>query len=177
MFLKLSPNRSKFISMILSAPVAIMLLCQAPVASAGQEKVSNDTPCVNVKGPRACDPFDGMVWHAIEGSWPGTIKFDGKKKKVELQPLGGNPIQAAYVYTTKVESSGNRKVLNGTLTMTSEKGEVSKATYRMQGRHMVLSYPGLANTRDENYLRMTPDEEAAEILRIKKLLSEGRPAR
>lgn len=167
------PICKQFSTTVLSVPIFVALLTLALPVPAAQEKVSTETPCIQAKSPQVCDPFEGQVWHAIEQSWPGTLKFDSKSRKVELQPLGSTPISATYRYTKKTETIGGRPALTGTLEMKSSQGEVSKATYRMEGRRLTLIYPG-GNIRDETYLRMTPTEEAAEILRIQKLLTEGR---
>lgn len=121
-------------------------------------------PAANKK----CDPFSGHVWHAIEGGWPGTIKFTADGSKVVLAPMGAEEIRAKYSYTVGVGADGS---LLGSLTMATE-GQVSKASYRIleSGRRLVLDYEG--GMRPEAYLRMTVEEEAKEMERIRTQLND-----
>lgn len=118
------------------------------------------------------DPLAGDTWHADtpNGTWPGTLVFDGAKKNVTLSPVGATPMQAAYTYTVKPSSAG--QVVEGTLRMTTADKQVSDSTFRIQGRVLTLSYS--SGQRPETYVRMTPKEESAEKARLQKMISEGR---
>ncbi|GBG14504.1 uncharacterized protein NMK_2103 [Novimethylophilus kurashikiensis] len=120
------------------------------------------------------DPLAGDAWHAVKGSWPGTIKFDGKSKKVLLEPYGSEAINASYSYTLAPADSFAAKSGNkaGTLVMTNTLGQVSKAEFRIEGKELTLSFP--SGFQAEHYKRMTKAEEDAEIHRIEKLMAEGK---
>lgn len=123
----------------------------------------------------APDPFTGDVWHAMSPTWPGTVTFDGKTKKVTLSPLAAPAIVASYAYTLeqKAPSKDAKQVVRGTLTMTSTKGEVSKSNFRIEDRrNLVLEFK--EGQRSEQYVRMSPKEETAERARIQKLFNEGK---
>lgn len=118
------------------------------------------------------DPLAGDVWHADAqaGTWPGTLVFDAAKKSVTLAPVGASPMDATYSYTVKPSSTG--KVVEGTLRMTNSAKQVSNSTFRIEGKVLTLMYA--SGQRPETYVRMTPQEEAAEMARLKKMISEGR---
>lgn len=126
----------------------------------------------------APDPFAGDVWHAVEGSWPGTIQFDAKTHKVVLQPMGSAAIHATYAYAanpvSKVRKDAASAPKEGTLTMTNTAGQVSQSDYRLDGRDLTLTFREGLNLAVEHYKRMTKTEEDAEKLRIQKLLREGK---
>ncbi|HEX8989950.1 MAG TPA: hypothetical protein VF816_18470 [Rhodocyclaceae bacterium] len=106
------------------------------------------------------DPFSGEKWHAVEGSWPGTIEFDAKTRKVVLTPLGAATIMANYDYTA--ERNGGR--VAGRLTMTATNGAVSKAAYRIDGKRLTLQF----DDHVEHYRRFTLAEEKAAQQRVKE---------
>lgn len=118
------------------------------------------------------DPLAGDVWHADAqaGTWPGTLTFDAKKKSVTLAPVGATAMEATYSYTVKPSST--EKVIEGTLRMTNSAKQVSNSTFRIQGKVLTLMYA--SGQRPETYVRMTPQEEAAEMARLQKMISEGR---
>jgi len=118
------------------------------------------------------DPLAGDVWHADAqaGTWPGTLSFDSAKKSVTLAPVGASPMDATYTYTVK--PSANAKVVEGTLRMTNSAKQVSNSTFRIEGKVLTLMYA--SGQRPETYVRMTPQEEAAEMARLQKMISEGR---
>lgn len=125
------------------------------------------------------DPFAGDTWHAVKGSWPGTIEFDGKTKKVVLSPVGSDVIQATYSYTVKPTNSAAvksrvkaKKFVAGTLKMRNTLGQVSLSEFTIEGKELTLRMQG--GMQIEHYLRMTKAEEKAELLRIEKLVSEGK---
>lgn len=125
----------------------------------------------------APDPFAGDTWHAVEGSWPGTIQFDAKTHKVVLQPMGSAAIHATYAYTiTSPAKNKPRKnaVTEGVLTMTNTAGQVSRSDYRLDGRQLLLVFKDMPGAPVERYTRMTKAEEEAEKQRIQKLLREGK---
>lgn len=118
------------------------------------------------------DPLAGDVWHADAqaGTWPGTLTFDSAKKSVTLAPVGSSAMEATYTYTVKPSSTAN--VVEGTLRMTNSAKQVSNSTFRIQGKVLTLMYA--SGQRPETYVRMTPQEEAAEVARLQKMISEGR---
>lgn len=127
------------------------------------------------------DPFAGDVWHAVKGSWPGTIEFDAKSKKVVLSPYGSEVINATYSYTLKpTDSQAGKprvmamKVITGKLKMKNTLGQVSLSDFRIEGKELTLSMQG--GMQVEHYKRMSRAEEEAEILRIEKLVKEGKLA-
>ncbi len=115
------------------------------------------------------DPLAGDVWHAVNSSWPGTIVFNSTKKSVTLTPVGAAPMEASYTLTV---SPSKDKAILGTLRMTNAANQVSESTFRIEGKTLVLSFAG--GQRTEQYVRMTPQEEAAEKARLEKMISEGR---
>lgn len=118
------------------------------------------------------DPLAGDVWHADAqaGTWPGTLAFDSAKKSVTLAPVGASAMEATYSYTVKPSSTD--KVVEGTLRMTNSAKQVSTSTFRIEGKVLTLMYA--SGQRPETYVRMTPQEEAAEVARLQKMISEGR---
>lgn len=115
------------------------------------------------------DPLKGDVWHAINGTWPGTLVFDGKTKKVVLTPVGAQAIQATYE-VTKLEKKGAET--NGALNMTSADGkQIVTATFTLKdNKNMSLRFAN--GQRDETYVRMNPVEEAAEKAKLLKLIEQ-----
>lgn len=119
------------------------------------------------------DPLHGDVWHAINGTWPGTIVFDGKTKKVVLTPVGAQAIQAAYK-VEKLKKTGSST--SGELLMKSADGlQTVTAMFTLRDRNnMSLRY--LEGQREETYIRMTPAEEEIEKARLLKLIEEKKLA-
>jgi hypothetical protein len=115
------------------------------------------------------DPFAGDTWHAVDGTWPGTLVFVGDKKAVTLSPVGATPMQATYTYTVKPSSTG---VVEGKLRMTNAAKQVSDSAFRIEGKKLTLMYAD--GQRPEQYVRMTAQEEEAEKARLQKMISEGR---
>lgn len=115
------------------------------------------------------DPFAGDTWHAVEGTWPGTLVFVADKNAVTLSPVGATPMKATYSYTVKPSSTG---VVEGTLRMTNTAKQVSDSTFRIEGKKLTLMYAD--GQRPEQYVRMTAQEEEAEKARLQKMISEGR---
>lgn len=123
-------------------------------------------------GKAGADPFAGDIWHAVTPSWPGTIAFDGKAHTVVLAPLGAQPIRANYSYTLKPAASGS-KSLDGELRMTNTQGQTSNSTFHLEnGKKLTLTFPG--GVQSENYVRMTPAEEAAESRRLQQMMAQGK---
>jgi len=116
------------------------------------------------------DPLAGDTWHAVDGTWPGTLVFDAAKKSVTLSPVGATPMQASYTYTVK--PSMVSKAVDGTLRMTNSAQQVSQSTFHIEGTKLTLSFAN--GQRPEVYVRMTPKEEEAEKARLQKMISEGR---
>jgi hypothetical protein len=132
---------------------------------------------VKVSAPAAADPFAADTWHAVTPSWPGTLKFDGANHTVVLSPMGAQAIHATYSYTldpqAKTSKPGDVASQDGVLTMVAQ-GRTSVATFHLaNGKNLTLMFAG-GLKRPENYLRMTPAEESAEIARIKKLMADGK---
>lgn len=124
-------------------------------------------------GPQK-DPFAGDTWHAVTPSWPGTLVFDTKAKKVVLSPLGAAPMEATYSYTIKPTPAGkSQDQVEGTLRMTNKEGQVSDSTFMIKnGKDLSLQFAGVQN--QEKYVRMNAKEQAAEQERLRKMISEGR---
>lgn len=129
-------------------------------------------PVTSVSPGVTKDPLAGDTWHADTpaGTWPGTLVFNASKKNVTLSPVGATPMDASYTYTVK--PSSNAKLIEGTLRMTNSAKQVSDSTFRIQGKILTLTYG--QGQRPETYVRMTPQEEAADKARLEKLISEGR---
>lgn len=125
-------------------------------------------------GPQK-DPFAGDTWHAVTPSWPGTLVFDAKAKKVVLSPLGAAPMEATYSYTIKPATAAGKSqdAVEGTLRMTNKEGQVSDSTFTIKnGKDLSLQFAGVQN--QEKYVRMNAKEQAAEQERLRKMISEGR---
>ena len=115
------------------------------------------------------DPLAGDTWHAAASSWPGTIKFDGRRQKVALEPVGAEPIHAGYELS-QVKTEGDRTT--GKLKMTSSAGQVSVSTFTISGKSLQLSFGN--GQPPESYVRMTSKEAEAEQARLLKAIKEGR---
>lgn len=149
-------------------------------ACAGLIFAASTVPAHAAEQARAQDPFANGTWHAVKGSWPGTLNFDTKTRKVVLQPMGSSAIHATYAYTVKSPASQHRNpprvaAREGVLTMTNTLGQVSQADYRIeQDKQLTLSFKSSAGAQVEHYLRMSPAEEEAEKQRIQKMMAEGK---
>jgi len=120
------------------------------------------------------DLLAGDVWHAYGNSWPGTLTFTEKGKKVLLKPVGADPIEATYAFAVQSSTPAIGKqppVQRGVLTLTDKTGRTSEAQYVLtDDNQLSLRFKG--GPRDETYIKMTPDEEEMEKERIKKLMIE-----
>lgn len=118
------------------------------------------------------DPLAGDVWHAMGGTWPGTMVFNGSTKKVVLTPVGAEPLHASYVVSNVVVKG---KGATGSLRMTNAAGQVVEASFSLtDAKNMNLRFA--AGQRDETYVRMTPAEEEAEKARLVRMLEDKRKA-
>lgn len=116
------------------------------------------------------DPLAGDTWHASAPSWPGTIRFDGKAKKVVLEPLGSNVIEAEYT-VSNVKTEGT--TVTGNLRMVNTAGAVSESTFKIErAKTLILAFAGGQTV--ETYVRMTPAEAEAEKARLLKAIQEGK---
>lgn len=145
-------------------------LCFGAV-SAGQAQSGELEPrAVASQGQDRQDPFSLHEWHAIDQTWPGTVKFTSLDKRVVLSPMGSPEIKGRYRYEIRHSSSNNlraAKVVEGTLIMTSDAGPVSRSSFRIEdGRFLTLTYD--SGQRPEKYQRLTPREVQAQ----KKLLQD-----
>lgn len=122
------------------------------------------------KAKAVADPLAGDTWHAVQSTWPGTLVFNGAKKTVILAPVGATPMEASYLHT--ITSKPKAKVIEGKLTMTNAAQQVSESTFTIEGKNMILRYATGQNP--EYYVKMTPQEEAADKAKIEKLIKEGR---
>lgn len=166
------PRRPAFVN---GASVALLTLATALSLVAGTAAAGTSTSskaAAPTKSAAMKDPLAGDTWHADTpaGTWPGTLVFDATKKSVVLSPVGATPMTATYSYTVK--PSLNQQVIEGTLRMTNSAKQVSDSTFKIQGKVLTLSYG--QGQRPETYVRMTPQDEAAEKARLEKLISEGR---
>lgn len=121
------------------------------------------------------DPFAGDSWHAVTPSWPGTLVFDAKTKKVVLSPVGAAPMEATYSYTIKPATSAGKSQsqVEGTLKMTNKEGQVSESTFTIKNsKDLTLQFAGVQN--QEKYVRMNAKEQAEEQERLRKMILEGR---
>ncbi|WP_198386596.1 hypothetical protein [Burkholderia ubonensis] len=151
--------------------LAIVSVVSTSALAAPAASKAASTPASAVTKVAQKDPLAGDIWHAVNGTWPGTIVFDGAKKNVTLTPVGATPMQATYTYTVKPSSTDN--VVEGTLRMTNSAKQVSESTFRIAGnKELTLTFAG--GPRPEQYVRMTPQEEEAEKARLQKMISEGR---
>lgn len=157
------------LTVALTACIGSAVAGATPVAGAASQGAKPVSKSVIALGK---DPLAGDTWHADtpNGTWPGTLVFDAAKKKVALTPVGAPPMEASYSYTVK--PSATASVIEGTLRMTNTAKQVSNSTFRIQGKVLTLMYAN--GQRPETYVRMTPKEEAAEMARLKKMISEGR---
>lgn len=128
----------------------------------------------NAAGPQK-DPLAGDSWHAVTPSWPGTLVFDAKTKKVVLAPVGAEPMEATYSYTIKPATGAgkNQAIVEGTLRMTNKEGQVSDSTFSIKNsKDLTLQFAGVQN--QEKYVRLSAKEQAAEQERLRKMILEGR---
>lgn len=135
-----------------------------PAAAQAPEKAQK--PAVAAK----VDPLASETWHASAPSWPGTLKFDGKSKKVLLEPVGATPIEASYV-VSDVKTLG--KTVTGQLRMVDTSGRVSESSFTIaNGKTLSISFAG--GQSQETYVRMTAAEAEAEKARLLKAIQEGK---
>lgn len=148
---------------------ALLLSASAIFAPPAQAKGPVAKPASAAK-TSVIDPLAGDTWHAVQSTWPGTLVFDGAKKTVTLAPVGAEPMSASYSFT--LTSAPKAKLLEGKLKMTNSAQQVSEPTFTIEGKTMVLRYTTGQNP--EYYVKMTPQEEAADKAKIEKLIKEGR---
>lgn len=118
------------------------------------------------------DPFAKDTWHAVDQTWPGTIKFDTKSRKVVLEPVGAPAINATYSYTVKRPFGVGNKVATGTLKMTNTQGQVSESEFKLEdNKYLTLTYKG--GPTPERYVCMSKAEEEAERARLEKAMKSG----
>ena len=115
----------------------------------------------------AKDPFSADKWHAASPSWPGTLVFDSKTKKVTLNPMGAKPIEANYAYTVKSNPVSAKKEIFGDMTFSS--GEQKSAmTFKIkEGKDLVLTFS--QGQREEVYRRMSKEEVSAYEAKLKEM--------
>lgn len=114
----------------------------------------------------AKDPFAGDTWHAVTPSWPGTIKFDGAKKSVVLEPLAGPVIEATYSFQVKETKGGE---VAGSLKMISAAGEASDSQFVIKDKRLTLQFAGGVQ---EHYQRLTAKEAEAEKERLRQVFEK-----
>lgn len=148
--------------------LGITALCFAAGSHAAEAPVKKAATATVAKSVKA-DPLQGDTWHAVNGTWPGTLVFDGKAKRVDLTPVGAQAIRATYEIT-KLDKKGAES--KGSLRMVSADGkQVVTAAFTLTGtKQLTLRYS--EGQRDEQYERMTAAEEEAEKARFKRLLEE-----
>lgn len=154
----------------LAVLVIASVTASAVLAAPSAAPTKSTAPASVVLKAQQADPLAGDTWHALNGTWPGTIVFDHAKKTVTLAPVGATPMQATYTYTVK--PSTNENIVEGTLRMTNSANQVSDSTFRIEGKALTLAFA--SGQRPEQYVRMSPKEEAAEKARLQKMISEGR---
>ncbi len=132
--------------------------------------------------PPSGDPFataGAASWHAIDQTWPGTMRFDGAKKTIELAPLGAPKIEGTYTFKVK-NASSNRlelaKLVEGDLRMVNTLGQVSSSQFRIEtserGRTMHLTY--LTGQRPEDYVLLSEEGAQKERAHLQRLLQSGK---
>jgi hypothetical protein len=151
-----------------STPVATKLAAASSASAAAPASSAAETKSTSVMFQHK-DPFAGDTWHAVDGTWPGTLVFVTDHNAVTLAPVGATPMKATYTYTVKPSSTG---VVEGTLRMTNTAKQVSESAFRIEGKKLTLMYAD--GQRPEQYVRMTAQEEEAEKARLQKMISEGR---
>lgn len=172
---KASANNTKargFVTAVnkLSGSALALLVAATFVTGTTAAHAASSSKTPSVIALKVQDPLAGDAWHAVQSSWPGTLVFDSAKKIVTLAPVGANPMSATYSYTVKPAAAD--KAVEGTLRMTNTEKQVSDSSFRIEGKSLVLIFAN--GQRVEQYVRMTPKEEAAEKAKLEKLISEGR---
>lgn len=123
------------------------------------------------------DPFAGGTWHAVKGSWPGTMVFDAKTKSMVLEPVGSAQMKGTYTYKLVKQAKPTKGVVDGTLVMTLATGQSSEAMFHIEkGTQLELIYA--TDGQSEHYQLMTAKEEAAATKKLEDHLksSEGKAA-
>lgn len=128
--------------LVLSSVVAPSSALAAPLKGSSKQK----------------DVFAGDVWHAVKGSWPGTMTFDGVTKKVKLAPVGAAEMEASYTYTIDTKGAGE-------LRMTLSDGRKSAVKFVLAGKELTFEVPG---GKSEHYLQMSKEEEVRAVERLKR---------
>ena len=167
---KRKSRRPSFVNNLSRRGGALVVAAFLGTAALAASSIAAETQPKVVASVEQKDPLTGDTWHAVDSTWPGTLVFDAENKTVALTPVGATPMEASYTYTVKPSTS--KDVVEGTLRMTNTAGQVSDATFRVDGKKLTLSYA--AGQRPEQFVRMSPKEEEAEMARLNKLISEGR---
>lgn len=131
--------------------------------------------------PPAGDPFATIAaanWHAIGQTWPGTMRFDGAKKTIELAPMGAPKIEGTYTFKIKHASSNMvefAKLVEGDLRMVNKHGQVSSSQFKIEtterGRTLHLTYN--SGQRPEDYILLSEENAQQERARLQRMLQSG----
>lgn len=122
------------------------------------------------------DPFTQDTWHAVDSTWPGTIKFNETDNSVTLTPMGATPIEAVYEYTVEeYDSRGNP--ISGSLRMVNDIGQVSHSLFTFEyadnsEEFLHLSYQ--SGQRPESYLRLSETGVEEHKAKIEQMYREGK---
>lgn len=119
------------------------------------------------------DFLAGGTWHAVGSTWPGTAKFDTKKKEVILAPVGAPVMQVTY--EVKLDKGAHPKANNlaGDIFLKNSQGQKIEARFEIKDKkNLTLTFK--EGQRAETYLKMTEAEEEAERKKIEKLAAEGK---
>lgn len=156
----------KSVASALVAVLAVGAVMSAPARAESAPKKAQGAAFMRA------DPLAGDTWHAVGGTWPGTIVFNSGTKKVVLTPVGANAIEAEYSLSA-LSTKANTK--SGRLMMKNAAGQVVEATFTLSGpKNLNLRFA--AGQRDETYVRMNAEEEAAEKARLVRMLEEKQKA-
>lgn len=122
----------------------------------------------------AKDPFSLVgTWHAVDGTWPGTVKFDSKFKRATLAPMGAPVMDVKYAAKLSKKTKDSGTNVQGTLVLTNAEGQAVQANFKIKDKkNLFLTFKD--GQREEKYVHMTPAEEEAETQKIKKLIYEGK---
>lgn len=111
--------------------------------------------------PRPADPLAASTWHAADGPWSGSLRFDGRTHTVHLALDGARPVDAAYTTTIEEAPAGNDGAgPRGRLHITQANGLTVKLAFTLSpdGRALTLVFERNAIT--QHYLRVAPPDRA-----------------
>jgi hypothetical protein len=109
------------------------------------------------------DLFAASAWHAVDGPWPGTVRFDGRTHTVHLDLVGAQPVDAAYSYAVEQAPAGRHAAgQHGRLHIAPMNGLAIDLAFVLSndGKNLTLVFERGAIA--QHYVRMAPEDQVRE---------------